>query len=571
MPLLTGAEILVHIAQAEGMPLAFGIASGKLGPLMHALSRNPGLRFIGLRHEASGAIAAAACFASTGRMAMALGEMGPGALNLAAGAGVAFANHLPALFITTNQTRLATYPHRGMFMDLDTQALFAPVTKWRAVVSDGRRLPELLRTALRQALTGRPGPVHLDIPQDVLAERVDVPDAVLNLAPLASRATLGSRPSAQAVREAVALLRQARRPLIVAGGGVVASGAQDLVRQLAQRLQAPVLPTQMALGVVPTGDAHHIGHGGLIAGEPVAQAFAQADLVFAIGTRFSSWLWDEHGPMARPDQHRVIQLNNDPAALGAALPHDVALLGDARLGLEDVLAAWADTPAATEDTWLPAMRGLRVAHERKLNEMAEAPAPAGEPGMHPAALARALGAALPADSLVAFDGGHTSFWSNDLTPVTAVRTRFHDPGICQLGYGLPWALALQALHPGRPVLQITGDGSFGFSLQELDTARRYGLPVVSVIHNNEAWGVIRAGQRAQHDFEFATSLSGTDYAAIARGFGCYGERVETVVDVAPALKRALDSGLPAVLDCRTRWVPHPCMPAFDRMNRFTGG
>jgi acetolactate synthase-1/2/3 large subunit len=151
-----------------------------------------------------------------------------------------------------------------------------------------------------------------------------------------------------------------------------------------------------------------------------------------------------------------------------------------------------------------------------------------------------------------------------------VRTRFHDPGICQLGYGLPWALALKALHPNQPVLQITGDGSFGFSLQELDTARRHGLPVVSVIHNNEAWGVIRAGQRAQHDFEFATSLAGTDYAAIALGFGCHGERVEHVDEVAPALRRALASGLPAVLDCRTRWVPHPCMPAFGRMNRFTG-
>ena len=137
-----------------------------------------------------------------------------------------------------------------------------------------------------------------------------------------------------------------------------------------------------------------------------------------------------------------------------------------------------------------------------------------------------------------------------------------------LGFGLPYALSLQLQQPGRPVFNITGDGSFGFTLNELDTARRAGLPVVSIIHNNAAWGIIRSGQRAQLDFEFATSLEGTDHAAIARGFGCFGERVDRVEDVAPALARAFASGLPAVLDCRTRFVPHPAGPLFGAMNRF---
>ena len=188
--------------------------------------------------------------------------------------------------------------------------------------------------------------------------------------------------------------------------------------------------------------------------------------------------------------------------------------------------------------------------------------------MHPAALAQALGRALPADALAVFDGGHTTFWSNDLTPVFAPRTRFHDPGMSQLGFGLPYALALKLLHPGRAVLNITGDGAFGFTLQELDTARREKLAVINVIHNNASWGIIRAGQRAALDFELGTSLEGTDYAAIARGFGCHGETVNRAEEVAPALQRAFASGLPAVLDCRTRFVPHPCLPIFGSMNRF---
>src|SRR4029450_1229526 len=131
--------------------------------------------------------------------------------------------------------------------------------------------------------------------------------------------------------------------------------------------------------------------------------------------------------------------------------------------------------------------------------------------MHPGALGQAIAAALPRDAIVVYDGGHTTFWSNDLTPAYDGRTRFHDPGMSQLGFGLPYALSLQLQHPQRPVVNITGDGAFGFTLQELDTAGRYGLPVVTIIHNNAAWGIIRAGQRAQFDFELGTSLAGTDY------------------------------------------------------------
>ncbi len=140
--------------------------------------------------------------------------------------------------------------------------------------------------------------------------------------------------------------------------------------------------------------------------------------------------------------------------------------------------------------------------------------------------------------------------------------------MAHLGFGLPYAMAMQLTDPDRPVFNITGDGGFGFTLQELDTARRYQLPVVTVIHNNESWGVIRQGQSKQFGFELGTGLEGTDYAAIARGFGCHGEHVSDVDDVAPAIERGLASGLPSVIDCRTRFVPHPAMAAFGSMNRF---
>ena len=559
---LTGAQTLVRLLQAEAVPMAFGVVGGKLAPLLHAIAQS-GLPFLGVRHEAAASMMAAAVFAGTGRVAVAMGEMGPGGLNLASGAGVAFNNHLAALLLTTNQTRAAAYPHQGMFMDMDTRAVLAPLTKWNAVVSDPRRLPELVRTALREALSGRPGPVHLDIHQDVLGASVTWRSDEFELEPGHYRSLDRPRPSAAAVEAAAELIRQARRPLIVAGGGVVHAGADEAVRELAARLQCPVVPTQMALGVLDSGHPAFIGHGGLIAGDAIRAAFDGADLIISAGCRFSSWMWDERGAFAR--RHTaLVNINLDPSALGAPALHTVAMQADARAALDDLLAALPPTGPATESDWLPRLRRERATHAQRLAVMASDTAPT----MHPAALAAAVGRAMPADALAVYDGGHTTFWSNDLTPVHAVRTRFHDPGMSHLGFGLPYALALQAMHPGRPVFNLTGDGAFGFTMQELDTARRHGLPVINVIHNNEAWGVIRMGQRLALDFEFGTSLAGTDYAAIARGFGCHGETVLDADEIPAALARALASKLPAVLDCRTRFLPHPATPAFGRMNRY---
>jgi acetolactate synthase-1/2/3 large subunit len=405
--------------------------------------------------------------------------------------------------------------------------------------------------------------VHLDIPQDVLGEVHAFAADEFDIAPARYRATLGPRPAAALVDAAVALLRDAKRPLIVAGGGVVAAGAAPALRRLAQRLSAPVVPTQMALGVVPSDSPHFIGHGGIIAGEAVKHAFERADVIVSIGCRWSSWMWDERGALARR-HHQLININIDPSALGQPALHAVAMHADAGEALRDLLAALGEeTPPAGD--WLAEVREVRTRHESTLAQMADNT----EETMHPAALAKAIADALPDNALAVYDGGHTTFWSNDFTPVREVRTRFHEPGMAHLGYGLPAAIALKSQHPDQPVFNLTGDGAFGFTLNELDTARRYRLPVITVIHNNAAWGVIRMGQKMGLDFEMGTALEDTDYAAIARGFGCHGEVVTRACDVAAAIQRAIDSGLPGVLDCRTRFVPHPAVGQFVSMNKYS--
>lgn len=561
---LTGAQVFERLLANERVTSAFGVVGGKLASLLHAIHRGQRIRFVGTRHEAAGAMMAAATYAGTGRVALALGEMGPGSLNLAAGAGIAFNNNLAVLLVTTNQHRAAAYPHSGMFMDLDAENVFKPLTKWNAVVHDPRRIPELFRRAFREMLSGRPGPVHLDFPQDVLSSTCEFADEELDLQPVRYRPIVGPRPALQLVHAAVKLLREARRPLIVAGGGVVISGAEARIRELAQKLRAPVVATQMALGVVATDSPHFIGHGGIIGGDALHAGLAEADVVLSVGCRFSSWMWDERGALAGRRQ-KLININIDPSALGAPALHEVAIQADADLALADILDALAgEAGFLVEDGWLSRLRDMRLAYEAGF---ARAEDRSGV--MHPVTLSRAIARALPRNTIAVFDGGHTSFWSNDIVPAYDTRTRFHDPGMCQLGFGLPYALALQLEHPDRQVVNITGDGSIGFTVQELDTARRNRLPVVTIVHNNAAWGIIRAGQRAQFDFELGTQLDGTDYAAIGRGFGCFGETVRQPDEFASAFARAVQSGLPSVIDCHTEFVPHPNLKAFGRMNAYS--
>jgi thiamine pyrophosphate-dependent acetolactate synthase large subunit-like protein len=236
----------------------------------------------------------------------------------------------------------------------------------------------------------------------------------------------------------------------------------------------------------------------------------------------------------------------------------LSLIGHAKAVLRQILSHVPEmTKSADRPLWLQSL----VDSQKRRTDHLTALASDNRDGIHPATLAREIGASLPDDALVVYDGGHTSFWTNDFTPAPQPGERFNDAGMAQLGFGTPFAHGIKIAFPDRPVFNIIGDGSFGFTLPELDTARRYGLNVVHIIHNNESWGVIKAGQR-RAGFEFGSELAGTDYAAIARGFGCYGERVTDRNEIKPAIERALRSGKPAVLDVITWFEPHPSMPHF---------
>jgi thiamine pyrophosphate-dependent acetolactate synthase large subunit-like protein len=556
---LTGGQALVRVLKASGITDYYGVCGGNLTSILGEINATEELSYIGCRHEAAGAMMAAGAYMATGRLAVCIAEQGPGSTNLVGGLGVALNNHIPLLAISSSLPTHRGWPNDGTLMEANTAELMAPITKWNTHVMTMERLPEIIRQAIRQALTGAPGPVHLNITSDILKGEGEFSEDELN-APLSLFLPSGrAQANAEAVRSAAEALSQAKRPVLLAGGGVVHSEATEAFRTLAKKLNAPATCSQMAIGVVSTEDPNFIGHGGALADPPTRQALSEADVVVAVGCRFSSWFTDKGKAYTQgwPNQ-KVIHIDSDPTVPGRAVPADWALIGDAQTVLNQIIDCLADDAKNQRDPeWLPS---LVKAHQSRHNELlALAEKPAEVP--HPATVALAIDAALPEDSLVVYDAGHTSFWSNTLTRATHPRTRFNDSGIAQLGFGTPFAHALKACAPDKPVFSITGDGSFGFTLQELDTARRYGIPAIHIIHNNSAWGVIRVAQQ-RSGFEMGTELEETDYAEIARAFGCYGEKVEQLDNIGPAIQRALDSGLPAVLDIRTSFEHHPCFKSF---------
>lgn len=554
---MSGADAVVHVLHRAGIRAVFGLASGKLSPLFKALSVRDDMRFIGVRHEASAAFMASGIAAATGRMALCLGETGPGGLNLLSALGGAWANHLPVLAITSSNPSAIMHPHRGAFSSTDNEALFRHLTKWNARVTVGERLPELVHRALREALSGGPGPVHLDIPAEILSGAFRFSQAELD-APVTSFIGRPPAPHAQDIAEVVDLLRQARRPLIIAGGGVARSGGDacaGMVRLL-DRVGCPGITTQMGLGVIPQDHPQSLGQGGFVGGSAVVEAMQQADLVLAFGCRFSSFLWVDGPPRwdDRPDR-KLVQIDIDPAALGHALPLTLGVTSDAGLAIEALVQALSGVELHPAHDWLPGLTAKRDAYRASIDLK-------NIDGLiHPGALAQGVARFIGPNDLVTLDGGHTSFWSNEFTPALLPCTRFHEPGMSHLGFGLPAALAMAGHYPDRRVFCLTGDGAFGFSLQELDTARRYGLKVITIIHNNASWGVIRAAQN-KHGFEIGTDLDGTDYAAIARAFGCHGERLERLEDLDAVMARALAADTSVVIDARVGWSPHPMFPTF---------
>ncbi len=545
MARLLGADVLVKCLIQEDVRFVFGIPGGQLTTLLdaiHRFGREEGLDFIMTRHEQAAAHMADTYSRLTGKVGVCVGTVGPGAVDLVPGVYEAYVNSIPILVLTAQNQTWKSYPDHGATQGCDHLGLFKPITKWNAVVSHWKRIPAMVQEAFREATTGRPGPVHLDLPVDVLFEEGDEEQADI-LPPSRYRPTAPPTADPELIAEAAELLARARQPVIHAGGGALRSGATEAILKLADFLGCPVSSSISARGVIP--EDHPLCLVPLSIGAIAARS--QADLVLVVGCRLGAFdFWGRPPVWGMPDSQKVIQIDTAPESVAENRQVDLAILGDARAVVQSIQGALEKVAEPRPEH--PSLAQYRAAQDAWLQNFENAAKSDAAPA-HPLRVVKEARAFFPRDSLFVTDGGNTSIWAHYLT-------RLYEPLTCLWagdsgmgGGGLPKAIAAKLVHPERPVYAICGDGFFMMNVQELETATRLGTNVVIIVNNDRAFGMIKAAQEGS----FVKRYIGVDFADIrydkmAEAAGWYGERVEDPQQIAPALKRATDSGKPALLD-----------------------
>jgi acetolactate synthase-1/2/3 large subunit len=542
MPDITGGELLLKCLKEEGITTLFGVLDGSYNAFLAKLETY-GMRLIAPRHEAAAAHMAEAWARVRGEPAVVVGGIGPGAANMVSGIVTAFAEGSPVIAITGQRRRGIIYPDRGgSFQNVDLLGLYRPVTKFSAGVRDFRRLPELIRRAFREALSGRPGPVYLEIPEDVMRGPGDL-GAVSVFGPDRYRGgRLGAGDPALIAR-AADWLAGAERPFLHAGGGVAWAGAWAEFQALADHLSAAVTTTLGARGVVPEDHPryfHPLNRAALGA------ARSEADVVLAVGSRLGELdAWGRGPSWGDPAAQKLIHVDADPTAIGLNRPADLGIVADAQATLQALLReVRARTGPRPESAGFAKYRDLTAKWQAEVDETLEMGT-----GLNPGAMIKAARAFFPRDAVTVMDGGNTSLWSTAFNPIYMPRSFLYTAKFGHLGTGLPYAIGAKLAVPERPVYLITGDGALGFNIQELETARRHAANIVVIVSCDRGWGMERSSQLfAQVGAMIETELyPDIRYDQVAQAFGCHGEVVETVEQLAPALERAAAAGKPALI------------------------
>ncbi len=540
---MTGGELLLKCLKEEGVTVLFGILDGSFNPFLAKLD-DYGMRFVNSRHEAAAAHMAEAWSRIRGEPAVVISGIGPGAANMVSGIITAYAEGSPLVAISSQRRRNIIYPDRGgAFQNVDLLGLYGPVTKWSASVRQWRRLPELIRRAYREATTGRPGPVYLEIPEDIMRASGN-PEKVEVWPRSGYRAGRPGAGDPALVDRAADMLAAAERPLLHAGAGVSWAGAWDEFLAVADYLAAAMTTSLSARGVVPED---HPRYYHALNREALEAARTEADVVLVVGGRLGELDgWGRAPSWGDASQQKTIHVDLDPASIGLNRPVDVGIVGDAKDVLGALLAAVKQcTVPKDEHAGFERYAVLTQAWRDQL-EMA---LQAGEGEINPGRLVQVVRGFFPRDAITVMDGGNTSLWSASYNPILAPRSYLYTAKFGHLGTGLPYAIGAKLAAPDRPVYLISGDGAIGFNIQELETARRYGAAITVVVACDRGWGMERSSQMfAQIDGLVECDLyPETRYDRIAEAIGCHGELVEKIDELRPALERAAASGKPALI------------------------
>jgi acetolactate synthase-1/2/3 large subunit len=543
---LSGGEVLLKCLEQEKVRFVFGIIGGQLLTFVDAIKRlgeETDIQYIGTRHEQAAANMADAYARLTGIPGVCVGTVGPGAANLAPGLYPAFADSIPVVALTAQNQTWKSYPDHGSTQGLDQLAYFKGITKWNAVVSHFKRIPEIVQRAFREATSGKPGPVHIDLPLDVLWASGEIDAATIG-PPESYRCLNPPAGNPDTIKKAAQMLVKAEFPLIHAGGGVLWSNASQEIIALAEHLAAPVSTSISGRGSIPEDHPLCLGCHPCFG---AIQAQNQADVVLLIGGRLGDYeYWGKPIFWANSDKQKLIQIDISGSTIGLNRPVDAAIVGDAKVTLSLLLKEVKNlTPKRSEN---PKLEKAREA-KRNWQKGFQTGVTSNAKPIHTLRLIKDVRDFFPRNAISCVDGGNTPVWSIYVNKIFEPRTFLLACDSGHLGVGLPYAIGAKLARPDTPVYLISGDGAFMLSIHELETARRVGANVVAVVINDRAWGMIKGGQKLAMESRFeGVDFTDVRYDEVATAMGCYGERIEDPTEIKPALRRAVDSGLPAVLD-----------------------
>lgn len=557
---ITGGRALAEMFKAADCGPMFGMGGFQLLPFYDAVSRL-GLKHYLINDERTGAFAADAYSRVTNRVGVCDATLGPGATNLVTGLAEAYNAGTPMIAITGDANRL--HAHKNMTQETRQVDAIRPVVKDVLRVEMVSRIPEMVRRAFQVATAGRPGPVLLDVPEDVAhGEHAFAPDEFF-VDPATTRSPARrARPARADIERAAAILGTAKRPLILAGGGVHLSDSASELELFARAMQMPVAHTLSGKGAIACTDPLSIGLFGRYS-RIANDLIAAADCLLVIGCKLGEIATRRYELLS--PKTPIIHLDIVAEEFGRTTAADVCLWGDVREGLADLLDALGAPKGS-----LAAARADHVSEiaprMAKWREEARGRLHSTERPINMARLVQELNGVMPEDGILVADGGFAAHWTGLIYDTKrAGRGYVADRGLASIGYGLPGAIGCSLGAPGRPVISLTGDGGFNMTLGDLETARRIGVNPIIVVVNNAASGYIKALQHAMYDGHYQSSdLVEMDYAKIAKAMGCRSVRLEDPEEIAPTFAQLIaEPDGPTVVDVIVTRDPGAMLPAVD--------
>ena len=522
----TGGRILVDQLALHGADLAFGVPGESYIDVLDALRDSP-VRFVTCRHEAGAANMAEAYGKLTGRPGICTVTRGPGATQASVGVHTAFQDGTPMILLVGQVP--TDHAGREAFQELDYRLVFGSFAKWAAQVDHVERIPELLARAFRVATSGRPGPVVLALPEDVLAAHADVPDASPYVAAQAA-------PAAAELEAMRRVLEGAARPLAIVGGQPWTDDAGSAIAAWCDASGIPVAASWRCQDYVDNTSPCYVGHLGLGQDTALREHLLEADALLVVGARLGDIETGGYATIGPPGLGRsLIHVHPDPDELGRVYEPAVGIVSSGPRFAESLAGV---APLARDAS------ALGPAHDAYLATLASRTLPGA---VELTGAMEHLRARLGEDAIVASGAGNFTVWAHRFYVFRRYRTQLA-PHSGAMGYGLPAAIAAKLVHPERDVVCVAGDGDFLMSAAELATARQFGASIVVLVVDNGMYGTIRMHQERRYPGRVSgTELENPDFAALAHAFGCHAERVERTDDVPAALDRALAAGVPAVL------------------------